>query len=114
MAKVRNLNLVFFGSGSPDVVGYKLYYVEAASAPADGVDYNCLSVDLGMPAVNPDTGKMTVDLVALGVFTNEANYNLGIVAVDDVGNESSMEKLLDVPFDLVAPDAPTEAEVIRI
>jgi branched-chain amino acid transport system substrate-binding protein len=33
-------------------------------------------------------------------------------AVDGAGNESEISKKLDVPFDFVAPDAPSEVEVV--
>ena len=106
--KVRSVKYSFDPSGSPDVGGYKLYWEEAPTE----VTYESQMVDLGPLA--PDTdGKVRVDLVALGIFTQDTNYNFGVVAYDDVGNESSMLKELDVPFDLVVPDAPTNGVVER-
>jgi len=107
MAKVRSINLVAKPSGSPDVVSYNLYYVDTGGT----LNHSSPKVDLGLPAVDPDTGKMKVDVSTLGVFT-DGRYDIGLVAVDDAGNESEMAVKLDVPFDFVAPDAPSELEVV--
>lgn len=106
MAKVRAINITFPPSGSPDVVGYKMYYVDAGQP----LDYNSPNVSLGNPAVGSEDGKIRVDVAIIGVFS-DGRYDVGIVAVDDAGNESSMSKLMDVPFDFVAPDAPGTVEV---
>jgi hypothetical protein len=109
MAKVRSVTLKAKPSGSPDVVSYNLYYVDTGNV----LDHNSPKIDLGMPAVNPDDGKMHIDVSTLGVFTDD-RYDIGMTAVDDAGNESEMVKKLDVPFDFVAPDAPTDLEVVVV
>ena len=93
MAKVKSLVLSFPASGSPDVQGYKLYIAESPEA----VTYDSPSFDLG--------NVTEVDLASLpGMTTKDGVYNVGVVAVDDVGNESSMSVSNDVPLDFVAPD----------
>lgn len=107
MAKVRDLTLRFTPSGSPDVVGYALYSVLVPNV----VDYDSTRHDLGLPAVNPDTGEMEFAMAPLGLA--EGDYNFGLVAVDDVGNESSMDLIDNVPLDLTAPDAPSGSRIDR-
>jgi hypothetical protein len=107
MPKIRSVILRIKPSGSADVVSYNLYYVDTGNV----LDYNSPKVNLGNPPTDPDTGKMHIDVSALGVFTDGV-YDIGATAVDDVGNESAMAKKLEVPFDFVAPDAPSELEVV--
>ncbi len=88
-------------SSSPDVVGYKLYLEEAPNE----VTYDSESIDLGNP-VDP-SGLVVVDLTKFSeLTTKDGVYNIGITAIDDAGNESSMSKASDVPLDFVAPDPP--------
>jgi len=108
MSKIRVMSYSFVPSGSSDVIEYKLYYTDSIVE----LSYSSPSISLGLPIADTD-GKMRIDLVALNTFTQDSNCNFGIVAVDDVGNESSMLQELDVPFDLVAPDAPTNGVVER-
>jgi len=105
MARVRSVNLVFPPSGSPDVTGYKMYYVNTGEV----LDYDSPVIDLGMPPVGAD-GDMRVDVSLIGVLT-DGSYDLGFTSVDDAENESSMSTLLNVPFDFVAPDAPGPVRV---
>ena len=105
MAKIREVRIRFKPSGSPDVTNYNLYYCDAGA----GLDYDSSVVDLGKPQVDAD-GYMRVDIAALGIFS-DGRYDIGITSVDDAGNESSMTMLRDVPFDFVAPDAPTDLAV---
>lgn len=102
MAKVKDVNLSFPGSGSPDVVGYKLY-IEAVPAP---ITYDSQSYDLG--------NSTSVDMSTLpGMTSQDGVYNLGITAVDDAGNESSFSLINDVPLDFAAPDPPGEITIVR-
>lgn len=106
--KLKQRILKFRPSGSPDVVGYRLYFAPAPEPPT----YDSPRADMGMPQVEEESGKLAVDLAGLdGMTSTDGVYNLGIVAVDDAGNESSMLILTDVPLDFIAPDAPSEPEV---
>lgn len=96
----------FEPSTSPDVVGYKMYIQEAP----DPVEYTSEGIDLGMPPADAD-GKLVVDLSTLAALTTKDGvYNIGVVAIDDAGNESSMTKATNVPLDFVAPDPPGALE----
>lgn len=102
MAKVKNVTLEFPASGSPDVVGYKLYIQPVP----DPVTYESISVDLG------NSTSIVLNEVA-GMPTTDGIYNLGVTAVDDAANESSMSLLNEVPLDFTAPDAPGALGLIR-
>jgi hypothetical protein len=70
-------------------------------------DYTAQSFDIGMTA--------HVDLNDIPGFpTADGVYNLGITALDDVGNESSMLVVPDVPLDFTAPNPPTSASISRV
>ena len=72
--KVQKVSLSFPPSGSPDVVGYRLYLEEAA-AP---VGYQSQSWDIG--------NVTSIDLSTLdGMTTKDGTYNIGITAIDDAG-----------------------------
>ena len=110
MALIKDVFLDFNPSDSPDVVGHNLY-VTLAPAPVDAVDangdYTAQSFDIGMDS--------HVDLNDIPGFpTADGVYNLGITAVDDVGNESSMLVVPDVPLDFTAPNPPTSASISRV
>lgn len=109
--KLRKTYVRWIPSTSPDVVGYKIYYEKAPAA----VGFTSPFVDAGMPAVNSSTGKMEYDLTSVPALTQgeEAVWNLGVAAVDDVGNEG-IEFISNVPLDLVAPSAPSGLEITRI
>ena len=102
MSKVKKATISFAPSGSPDVVGYKLYMTQAP----DAVDYNVQSFDLG--------NATEIDLSTLpGMTTMDGVYNIGVTAVDDAGNESSMQILEGVALDFVAPDPPGQIVLSR-
>lgn len=100
MAKIKTKTLTFPGSGSPDVVGYKLYFETAPAA----VTYDSASVNLGSNSVvlNTVPGLEGLDNV----------FNIGVSAVDDAGNESDMSVLANVPLDFAAPAAPGALSLI--
>jgi hypothetical protein len=103
MAKVKSVNLSFPASDSPDVEGYKLYLEESPNE----VTYESQSFDLG--------NNTSVDLATLdGMTTRDGNYNIGITAVDDAGNESSMSLISDVPLDFEAPNPPGAIVITRV
>lgn len=102
MSQVKIVTITFPPSGSPDVAGYKLYMEESPTQ----VGYGSQSWDLG-----PDTD---IDLSTLaGMTTKDGIYNLGVVAIDGAGNESSMSILEGVVLDFVAPDPPGQIVIER-
>ena len=96
MALVQEKILSFEPSDSPDVVGYKMYMEEAPTL----VTYDSLSFDLGAKTEGINLAELP------DMTTKDGVYNIGIVAVDDAGNESSMSVVNDVPLDFQAPNPP--------
>jgi hypothetical protein len=110
MALVKSKTLFFPASGSTDVVKYKLY-VEPTVQPAR-LSYQSMSFDLGMPQAGAD-GRLAVDLGGFDVLrTIDGTYDIGVVAVDDAGNESTMSVLSGVALDFTAPGAPGALEIL--
>ena len=103
------------GHESDEIAGYKLYMTEQSvpmERQADGSVQGAQEFDLGKPDV--EGGKCSVNLALLpNMTTNDGVYNLGVVAVDDAGNESSFAHIPEVALDFVAPDAPSEAGIER-
>ena len=93
MAKIKECILTFPPSPSPDVVGYKLYKEDA------GTEVTHESSGYGLIGT-------TVDLSSVLPGDTDGIYNLGIVAVDDVGNESDFSLMNNVPLDFVPPEPP--------
>jgi hypothetical protein len=92
---VKKRKIHWNASNSPGVVGYKIYWVVGK-----GVNY-----DSDFAEVGKVTELILPDQVPS--FPNVAgNLELGVVAVDHIGNESDMTKLYG-PFSFSAPDAPT-------
>jgi hypothetical protein len=94
MAKIKKRKLRWKPSGSPQVIGYKLYWSEE-----DGVSYDSPSIDLGnvTEIVLPD------DIPEFSAVRGPVE--LGIAAVDEVGNESDLS-VLSAPYQFNAPQAP--------
>lgn len=110
MALIKPKKILFPPSPSPDVTSYKLY-VEPTADPSQ-LSYTSQSVDMGMPAAEAD-GRLGFDLGGADVLrTVDGIYDLGVVAIDDVGNESAMSTKLGVALDFSAPDAPGPVEVL--
>ena len=92
---VKKLEISFPPSPSPDVTGYKLFVEEAPNT----VTHDSESWDLG--------NVTTVDLSTLnGMTTKDGTYNVGVCAVDDAGNMSSLSVAENIPLDFAAPDPP--------
>lgn len=100
MANIKKTQISWTKSGSTDVVGYKIYYVPEGEI----LNYSSLNVSVG------DVDHVTIPDDVPGFPLIDGNYQIGLTAVDDVGNESDFI-IKTVPFDLVAPDAPTNLEV---
>jgi hypothetical protein len=87
--------ITFTPSNSPNVAGYRLY-IEQAPNP---VTYNSDVYDIG--------DKTTIDLTTIeGIPRNDGIYNIGVVSLDDLGNESSMSKFHNIPLDFLQPAPP--------
>lgn len=99
MAKIKKRRLSWKASSSSQVVGYKLYWSEGS-----GVDYSSKSVQLGnvTEIVLPD---------AVASF-NPGNgpIEIGLTAVDELGNESDMATL-SAPYQFCVPEAPQELKI---
>ena len=107
MSKVGEFKIRFKGSDSPDVVTNKLYWIESPAI----VDYNTQSVDVGN--VQDVDGYVNVDLgKVLSAHNLDGIYNIGVAAVDDMGNEATMSKASDLPLDFVAPNPVGVLEIL--
>lgn len=99
MAKIVKRSISFGASSAPDIAGYKLYW--SVGSP---VDYTSTNADIG----NKTTVIIPDDVPSFPLV--EAQVNIGITAIDDIGNESDMVTAT-APFDFDAPDAPTNLVV---
>lgn len=100
MSKVKDHTITWTKSTSVDVVGYKVYYVPET----DELTYAAPNVTVG----DVNTVEIPADVPDFPLI--DGIYKIGLSAIDDVGNESDIA-VKTVPFDLVAPDAPTNLEV---
>ena len=96
MAKIKKRTLRWNASPSTQVVGYKLYWSEDG-----GVSYNSNSVKVGnvTEVVLPEDVKALADV--------DGPVEIGIAAIDEVGNESDLITL-KMPFQFKVPQAPTD------
>lgn len=93
MAKVKDVTLSFPASPSTDVVSYKLYIEESPT-------------EVTHDSQNYDLGNNTSILLNTILGDVDGIFNIGVVAVDDVGNESDFSLLSDIPLDFVPPQPP--------
>ncbi len=98
MAEVIKKFFRWEASTSPDVVAAIVY----VSAPNGAVDLNSPQwrFEAGTPQFDTRTVVIPDDLP--GFPQQEATYELGVQAVDDVGNLSDMSVIIS-PFDFDAP-----------
>ena len=94
MAKIKKRRLSWLASSSSQVVGYKLYWSQGG-----GVNYDSQCVTLGniTELILPDN----VDAFTPG----SGPIELGITAVDELGNESDMVTVM-APYQFSVPKAP--------
>ena len=102
MAKILQRTISWDPSPATDVVGYNLYWAVGADAV---VDYLSDHANVGNK-----TNVVIPDDVAEFPLVEDV-MSLGVTAFDDIGNESDMTSVQNVPFDFVAPDAPTNLVV---
>lgn len=96
MAKIRKRRIRWNASGSPGVIGYKVYW-----SVGDGVNYDSDFAEVGnvTEIILPD------DIPAFPLFRGD--IQLGITAVTGMGNESEM-MTTSAPFEFLAPDPPIQ------
>jgi nitrogen fixation-related uncharacterized protein len=102
MAKIRKRKVRWNPSNAAGVVGYRLYW-----AVGEEADYESEFADIGnvTEVILPDEVP--------SFPTVAGDIELGVTAVDHIGNESDMAKF-SAPFDFTAPDAPTDLVVETI
>lgn len=106
MTTVMKKRIKWTPAPDPDIVEHWVFVVPEGN-----------SID---PAVTPHvvvpagTNEIIApDQFPAGTFSGEGNFNIGICAVDDVGNLSDVVSVA-APFDFVAPNAPTNLVVETI
>ena len=99
MAKIKKRKLSWLASSSSQVVGYKLYWSEGG-----GVNYDSQCVTLGniTELILPDN----VDAFTPG----SGPIELGITAVDELGNESDIVTVM-APYHFSVPKAPKDLHI---
>jgi Tfp pilus assembly protein PilZ len=102
MARVRKRKVRWNGSNASGVVCYRLYW-----AVGKEVNYDSDFAEVGnvTEVILPD------DVPSFPIVAGD--MELGVVAIDHIGNESDMTKL-SASFDFTAPDAPTGLAVETI
>jgi len=95
LVSIRKRSVRWNASTAPSVTGYKVYW-----AVGGGVNYDSDFAEVGnvTKVILPD------DIPSFPILAGD--IELGVVAVNQIGNESDMAKLSG-PFDFSAPDAPT-------
>ena len=94
MAKIKKRKLIWEPSTSPNIIGYKLYWAEEGEVSYDSPSALIGNVtELILPEQVPSFP------IAKGAI------ELGITAVNEMGNESDMIKFA-APFQFSAPEAP--------
>jgi hypothetical protein len=96
MARMKKRKLCWKGSGSSQVVGYKLYW-----ASGGGVNYQSSSAEVGNV-----TGVILPDEVET-FAPGSGPIEFGVTAVDELGNESDMVTLM-APYQFNVPEAPAD------
>lgn len=102
MSKIFSRTIKWNPSTDADVVSHRVYIVQGTEEP----DYTDLNVTVNMPKA-----QLVVPDEFPGFPLYDGDYTIGIVAVDDWGNESDMA-VATHPFDFIAPSAPTNIQVV--
>ena len=95
MAKVKKRRLLWEPSTSSNVIGYKLYWAEEGEVTYDSP---CAMIGNVAEVVLPD------QVPSFPIV--KGSIELGITAVNEIGNESDM-MIFATPFQFSVPDAPT-------
>ena len=108
MAKIKPKKLVF-----PESAGANSYvvYIEPTATPTK-LDYGSQAANVTDFTELPN-GEVEIQLEGLDIMqTVEGKYDIGVTAMDLVGNESAMSVLYGVTLDFVAPDAPGPLRIV--
>lgn len=106
MARVGKKTLRFSPSASADAVGYRIYIL------LDGMNF---SHDAPFTEITDpkDGNKIEIDIGSLeNAPTVEGTYDTFVTAIDGFGNESDPMVIENSVFDFVAPEAPTDGEIV--
>lgn len=103
MGSVKQYKITWTKSPSGDVVGYNIYYVPEG----DILNYGSPHVSVG----DVDTILIPTDTPEFPFI--DGVYQIGLAAVDDVGNMSDIIAKT-VPFDLIVPDVPSGLEITPV
>lgn len=101
MAKIKQRRIAWTAPPTGDVVAHRVYW-EQEGTP---VGYDSQFVEVPMPKV-----ELFIPSEAPALDGVDGTYNIGVTAVDNVGNESDFLEGV-IFFDFVAPDAPTNLVV---
>jgi hypothetical protein len=108
--------LKFKPSEAVDVVSYKLYASPSENEEMLDKETAEFNVNLGKPEVDSE-GFMNVALNDIPEVNDfEGEYDFGITAIDEAGNESPLlaEGFQNVNVDFIAPDPPTAGSVLYL
>jgi hypothetical protein len=101
MARAGTKTFFWTASTATDVATYRVYATEEA-AP---ITYSSPHVDVGL-VTEVDLGRLANEGFT-PLVDAEGSYNLGVSALDGMGNESDIAVRPSVPLDFVPPAAPT-------
>lgn len=95
MAKIKKATITFDEADLTDVVEFRIYY--AQTAIGESSPFVTISVVQGQTAYPVE--------FPTAVPVTEGQYNIGVAAVDDAGNESDMD-VISPFFDFTPPAKP--------
>lgn len=101
MARAGTKTFFWTASTAADVATYRVY----ATPDVEPITYSSDFVDVGL-VTEVDLGALANDGFA-PLVDAEGKFNLGVSAVDGMGNESDIAVRPSVPLDFVPPAAPT-------
>lgn len=111
--RIQPLGFILLSAASaPDVVRSRLWYRDALTGELP-LTYDDAHVDIPASAVETlEDGSRKVNLSDPGIsfgdgVPSDGTVNFAISDIDDAGNESDISEAVAVPFDIVAPAAPT-------
>ncbi|MFX0194559.1 MAG: hypothetical protein ACFFCW_00430 [Candidatus Hodarchaeota archaeon] len=106
MATVKKKRIKWTPASDPDIVAHWVFVVPEGQA-IDPALTPYVQVDMPMAEI------LAPDDFPSDTFAGDQNYEVGICAVDDVGNLSDLT-VVPSPFDFIAPGAPTNIIVENI